>query len=223
MSTSQELPDVITWLNDTPRTQACASVIPSAPDWLIRPIAFGRGGGIGVMLMKVSSARSAAVDDADAVRPDDAHAGSPRAIVGQPFLLGDALLLADLGVARGEHDRAADAGRRRSRARSPPPPRAGWRSPRNPALPAARRRTDSRAARRCGRSARSPHRYGRRISRDCSAPARRTIRPASRRRSRQRSRGLSRRTRSAWRRRCSREQAIAVPIDVSSSLNHTHR
>ena len=54
MSTSQELPDVITWLNDTPRTTACASAMPSAPDWLTMPIACRLGGGIGVMSMKVT-------------------------------------------------------------------------------------------------------------------------------------------------------------------------
>src|SRR6516162_7833758 len=39
MSMSQELPEVSTWLNDTPRFTACASAMPSAPDWLTRPIA----------------------------------------------------------------------------------------------------------------------------------------------------------------------------------------
>ena len=53
MSTSQELPEVSTWLNDAPRTTACASAMPSAPDWLMMPTACGRGGGIGVMVMNV--------------------------------------------------------------------------------------------------------------------------------------------------------------------------
>ncbi len=60
MSTSQELPDVSTWLNDMPRTTACASAIPSAPDWLTMPIDCLRGGGIGVMSMNVTRISSGA-------------------------------------------------------------------------------------------------------------------------------------------------------------------
>jgi hypothetical protein len=56
MSMSQELPEVSTWLNDTPRVTACASAMPSAPDWLTRPIARRAGGGTGVMAIKVIAA-----------------------------------------------------------------------------------------------------------------------------------------------------------------------
>ena len=60
MSTSQELPEVSTWLNDMPRTTACASAMPSAPDWLTIPMACFPGGGIGVMSMNVTRMSSGA-------------------------------------------------------------------------------------------------------------------------------------------------------------------
>jgi hypothetical protein len=61
MSMSQELPEVSTWLNDTPRVTACASAMPSAPDWLTSPIARRAGGGTGVMSIKVIAAPMSAL------------------------------------------------------------------------------------------------------------------------------------------------------------------
>jgi hypothetical protein len=50
------LPEVRTWLNGTPRAAACASANPSAPDWLMSPIALSRTSGGGMIGMKVMRA-----------------------------------------------------------------------------------------------------------------------------------------------------------------------
>ena len=110
MSTSQELPDVSTWLNDTPRTTACASAMPSAPDWLTMPIDCLRGGRDRRDVHERHAHVERRVHHADAVRPDDAHVAFARDRR-EALLLRDAVLLAGLRVARGEHDHAAHAGR----------------------------------------------------------------------------------------------------------------